>query len=135
MITSKQLNNLLEKYSTSRRTSNGYMEVIENPSSSELINIVKASKKADGEIRFLADAKTRIVYVFNADLGLHFEARNLLNMGRSEDTPNILDGVGEVSGGRAKVLDVIYLEKFIEYGKESQLPLNSGLNREVQRKS
>ena len=64
MITSKQVINIAEKYLKGKQYYGNFVDILENPSSSEVTNLFD-SKTPDflREIRLIADAETKKVYI------------------------------------------------------------------------
>jgi hypothetical protein len=110
MIISKQIITLTEKYLTSKRvhTFNGDRELVlyVNPDTSERQDIILSAKKsqkggAGPYVRFIADAKAKKVYVWDAYEGDHVTGRNLVGLPATNQskTPWLLYGTGEPAGG------------------------------------
>ena len=88
MITAKQI---IEEYEASRKIGRNYIEIFSNPSQSELTTF-------KGEnIRFIADASSRKVYVANADKVIHYIMKDMLHLKPpSNITVFIFNGVSEI---------------------------------------
>jgi hypothetical protein len=87
---------LTEKFSTSFKTTRvPYVEVFENPTPQEF-RIFKYG------FRFIADNKTKKVYIFDPDV-LHYQVREHLGIsqGLIARVPGVLAGTGKVQGNRA----------------------------------
>jgi hypothetical protein len=79
--------------------------VYKNPSSSDLGKLRKSMAKGDTEVRFMADSKTKSVFVWDAAGHIHSQAAKDLVANKAIDTPNYFDvtrffnGTAELSGG------------------------------------
>jgi hypothetical protein len=77
-----------------------YLEIFTNPSLSEFKEMIKRKdgKPVDyGEIRFIADAKKKILYAWNSYVGTHNDARKILGINpNTEETPYLLNGTAFV---------------------------------------
>jgi hypothetical protein len=114
MITSKQITKITENFLLSKRvhTFNGDRElaIYENPDTSERQDIILSAKKSQKGgsgiyIRFIADAKSKKVYVWDAYEGDHVTGRNLIGLPSTNQskTPWLLYGTGEpISGYKLK---------------------------------
>jgi hypothetical protein len=104
LITSKQIINNLEQYVDARKTSNGYVQIFSNPSKSELNTIVQHSKSSSSSkclVRFIADAKNKKVYVWDAYLAIHDDGRKILNFSTNiMQTPYLVNGVAWIANGK-----------------------------------
>lgn len=99
MISSKQIISLLEQWAASRYSINYY----KNPSSSDYLEMEKEARSAGGHlktIRFVADNRTKIVYVADANLTIHDDFKEVLNL-PPFDSKDIISGLANISGGRA----------------------------------
>lgn len=118
MITSKQI---LEIYKSSKKVLSGELVIFENPTTKELREAAKWTVTSDfervpvsnlepGVIRFLADAKAKKLYVWNAWLGTHDDGRRLLGFGSQDNymkTPWLLDGMAFVTKSGVTSLDMV----------------------------
>ena len=107
MITSKQIIGLSEEwFKNVHGFKNQSVPIYINPDSSDLRELIKSVKETDFHnlIRFVADAKTRKVYV--ADGGLILHANLTLAIGFSrlemENFPYCCLGYGTLSGGKIR---------------------------------
>jgi hypothetical protein len=109
MIDSTQIINLSEKYLTSKRvhTFNGDRELViyVNPDTSERQDVILAAKKSQKGgsgpyIRFIADAKTQNIYIWDGYDGDHVTGRNLIGLSaiNQSKTPWLLYGTCEAVG-------------------------------------
>jgi hypothetical protein len=87
MITSKQLLKQIEQYSDTKNVSGHAVIIFENPTSSDILEISKTTKSSPKEVRFIADAKTRKVYVWDAYLAIHREILKQINVKYSAMAP------------------------------------------------
>jgi hypothetical protein len=103
MITSHTITGILEDFLIGKKLNpGGYLEIFTNPSLSEFKEMIKRKDGTlvnYGEIRFIADAKKRILYAWNAYIGTHNDARQILGMDpNTEKTPYLLNGTAVVRG-------------------------------------
>ena len=114
MITSKQINNLLEYYKESKKMPNGNLEVFYNPDRSEILQLKRQSRTPkDFYVRFIADARPpQKVYVFDANIAVHNDVLNLLSFPtRFNETPYLILGTGKVTdNGIINLFDVHFLQ-------------------------
>lgn len=106
MITSKRILQLVEDYFDSKNVAGQLVTVFENPAKSEFRELERESRKSGGGniLRFIADGNSKKMYVWDAYNARHVDVRKMLNLPPNfEDTPSILDGYLEVSGGSAKM--------------------------------
>lgn len=76
MITSKFIFQILDSYSSSKKLKDELVTVYENPTSSDIAEIIKDAKRSKRNveyIRFLADAKDQKVYIADDYLVTHNE--------------------------------------------------------------
>lgn len=104
MITSKQINQVIEQYVNAQKTPNGYVQVFSNPSQSELKSIVQNSKSSSSSkcmIRFIADARDRKVYIWDAYLAVHDDGRKIIGFPTSiMQTPYLVNGLAWITNGK-----------------------------------
>lgn len=109
MITSKQINNLLEDWDRSIKYGKLSIDIFTNPNSSDLKELYSRLSKDNPrkEIRFIANAKDKKVYVWDAALVHHDAVSQQLGFtsgGPSRGLINhpsyALDGFGIISGGK-----------------------------------
>lgn len=109
MITSNYIINLSERYINGKKTFMGYAKVFENPTSSDLLEIEKYFQASQPDnIRYLAKAKAnaQTVYVWDANLALHKDIRQLLGFPyEPEKSPDIINGEATLSNGKVKFLN------------------------------
>lgn len=108
MITSRQIIN--EVYLTLQRFGSVTAPVYKNPSTSDYIAMYKESLATNERklnyIRFIANAKTKSVYVWDGYRIVHEIVRSKLNMfDNFFNTPWILDGAADYSSGKAVAKD------------------------------
>jgi len=60
------IDQLLEKYLTAFKPGRHSIEIFINPSKSEMNEILKAEGGSNARLRFIADSKKKVVYVWNA---------------------------------------------------------------------
>lgn len=116
MVTSKQILSLLESYVTSGlccivkvagKLTEIKFPIYVNPGSSDLIELEKAARfdnRKLKELRFIADAKAKKLYVCDAFLGLHEKMLSALKFSTSDKT--IVGGIITMSGGKPYYLDI-----------------------------
>jgi hypothetical protein len=100
MITSKQIT---EEYAALMDARNHKTPIYVNPTSSDLLDLNKSIKGSDKYVRFIADAKTQKVYVWNGFNALHTDAVTSLKLGSYHsvrDQPNILFGYSYLKNGK-----------------------------------
>ena len=109
MITSKQVTNILEKTLKWKQYYGEKVEILENPSSSEVIDLFD-SKTPDflREIRLIADADTKKVYVWNAELATHNMVQSDIGYPNLNNKPNLILGMGKLSGGKSIITEWDY---------------------------
>lgn len=76
MVTSKQIVTILDSYKTGRKISDEFVTVYENPTSSDVAEIIRTAsrdKRRIADIRFVADAKSQKVYIADGYLITHNE--------------------------------------------------------------
>jgi hypothetical protein len=78
--------------------------VFKNPSSSDLVKLRKGMAKGDTEVRFMADAKTKTVFVWDAASHIHSQATKDLVANKAIDTPKTFD-VTRFFNGTATLAD------------------------------
>jgi hypothetical protein len=111
MITSKQIITLSEEWETSFTYGNHLIDIFVNPTSSDIKELfskldVKINPKK--EIRFIANAKTKKVYIWDASLVHHAEVSHKLGFSHpgeydgliTSEPPYIFDGFGYLSSGK-----------------------------------
>ena len=124
MITSKHI---LEVFSKTVDVIGGYTDVFENPSSSDYAEIYKESKYH--WIKFFADNKTKTVYVWNADKGIHREIVTKLNLASRMKDDDILAGDAMLSGGKATMKDSDMLTSLFDGAKRSNRDSEASLKK------
>jgi hypothetical protein len=83
MITSKQILSYLEDYSTIGKVRGIAFAIYENPTKADFLSLQKEAKdqnKKVENIRYIANAKTKTIYVFNAEFAIHKEAKDILGL-------------------------------------------------------
>jgi hypothetical protein len=117
MITAHQI---LEAYETSFKHKNDYVEVFANPDKKEL-------RDAGESIRFSANDCNKTVYVWGANLALHFEARAKAKLPKCGENlvywwTGILEGVAR-SFGTEYVMSSsdCFSQGFMEYRDEKRM--------------
>ena len=109
MITSKQVINIAEKYLKGKQYYGNFVDILENPSSSEVTNLFD-SKTPDflKEIRLIADADTKKVYIWNAELATHNMVQSDIGYPNLNNKPNLILGMGKLSGGKSIITEWDY---------------------------
>jgi hypothetical protein len=106
MITSKQIINLTEKYLKGKQYYGNFVDILENPSNREVVDLFgKKVPEFLKDIRFIADAETKKVYVWNSELATHNMVQNDVGYPNVNDKPNIILGTGKVSGGKPTITE------------------------------
>ena len=106
MITANQIISISEEYDKLVRDGNKLIDLFVNPTSSDLKEIYSkmSSNNPNKEVRFIANAKTQKLHVWDAALAVHYAMAYALGLSRgpgSFDEPTYaFDGFGRLSGGR-----------------------------------
>ena len=109
MITSKQVIDITEKTLKWKQYYGEKVEILENPSSSEVLALFDI-KTPDflREIRLIADADTKKVYVWNAELATHNMVQSDIGYPNLNNKPNLILGMGKLSGGKSIITEWDY---------------------------
>ena len=109
MITSKQVIDITEKTLKWKQYYGEKVEILENPSSSEVLALFDI-KTPDflREIRLIADADTKKVYVWNAELATHNMVQSDIGYPNLNNKPNLILGMGKLSGGKSLITEWDY---------------------------
>lgn len=134
MIKSSQIKSLLEEWLKSFSLSRGLIDVYKNPSKSDyseiyqsFIDDVRLPSKIV-MIRFIADAKTKSVYVWNGQKAIHAEvARSVGLIDRMESDPTILSGIGVLVSGKAEMQQADSLESIDKYSSQFDINYYNGV--------
>ena len=106
MITSKQIIKLCEEYVTSGKVRNHPVDIFENPTSSDILKLVKSAKddqRTINNIRFIADANEKKVYIADAYYAIHDDMYRIIGITTKHDeAPWIFDGLATVFRGKIK---------------------------------
>jgi hypothetical protein len=112
MITSKQIIELVEIYSTGFKVRSTFVSVYENPTKSEIQEIISSTKKSQGEsyllsslnlpVRFIADGRNQKIYMWDAYFSEHIKVLKLLGLPTSR-TPYVMTGGCEITGSGLKI--------------------------------
>lgn len=106
MITSSQILKLYEDWEKTISYGNKPINIFVNPTSSDLIKLTKSISDSPKEVRFIADAKTQKVYVWDASLAIHNNVRPQLGFSHEIlDTSNIIDGTVGLSNGKLNMIE------------------------------
>jgi hypothetical protein len=109
MITSKQIIKLSEEYAAMGKSQGYQVEIYKNPASSDLSALVKFAKEHNRQlrkVRFVADAKTKTVYVADAYLIEHNDIRKIVGL-PTYPTRNdswVLDGIADYVSGKLNLI-------------------------------
>ena len=111
MITSKQILEIAEKWSDTVKIKNVDVPIFENPSSSDIMELIKNSYyKNNVEVRFICNSKSQIVYVWDAYLATHFDIAGRLNLGSITSSSHLLCGMCKVVGGRLQSTEIYLVD-------------------------
>ena len=107
MITSRHIMKIGEQWFSDVKNGNITASVYVNPGSSDIREIYKvaASSNKPGQpaIRFIADAKSKKVYVWDAYYAYHDDVSNLLGYNKPneylDEPPFVYDGYGKIVNG------------------------------------
>ena len=105
MITSKQIIKLSEDYFMTKNINGHELLIVKNPTIKEMLEASVFTKKVIGynEIRFVADSKKQVVYVWDSALSTHGPVRKSY-LSYPEDyrsTPYLVNGVAKVISSSA----------------------------------
>ena len=107
MITAKNILNTCEEWVSLPKVRGSIVNIYENPGSSDYKELNKNITR--GVVRFIADAKSKKVFVWDAYLAIHVEVANKLNsegkISGSTYRNSLLLGEANLSGGGAKMTD------------------------------
>jgi len=99
MITAKRILKIYESWLKSVVLFGETVHIYENPDSSDLIKLNKESKLK--KFRFIADDKEHKIYVWDAELAIHYEILEKLHLRIDQgDRPHISLGSCKMSGGK-----------------------------------
>ena len=104
MITSKRIIDIYEKYFRTGLVRNSQIDIYENPTSSDFIKLEKTAREYNRklvQVRFIANADTKRVYVADASICIHQDLEDTVKL-PSNSLPYILGGLAFVTGGRAR---------------------------------
>jgi hypothetical protein len=104
MITSKHILEFFEEYLWAKRFPTGYATVFVNPSSSDLVDLLKTKDRSSSlSIRFVADARSSSgkVYIWDFSKALHYEIRRELGLPYDYfENSKVLNGQADFVGGK-----------------------------------
>ena len=107
MIIAKEIIDLCEIWSSSPVIQGNLVNVYENPGSTDYKELNKDTKR--GRIRFIADNKSKIIFVWDAYLAIHVSVANKLWIEKkirgSVYRNDLLLGEASLSGGGAKMVE------------------------------
>lgn len=107
MITSKHIISTCEGWVSSPVVRGTKIDVYENPGSGDYKELYKNTNR--GIVRFIADAKSKKVFVWDAYLATHFDVADKLKsegkIGGSTYRDTLLRGQANLSGGSSKMTD------------------------------
>lgn len=113
MITSREILSLCEKWHLlipSPFKGENAIDIYSNPSTSDLVEL---RKQTIYDVRFIADGKSKTLYIWNGEAILHSQAAKHLGLSnRIAGIPdNILLGTASISGGKlvARYSDNLYM--------------------------
>lgn len=130
MITSKQIIGIFEEWFKDIPSPFGRsktpVSIFVNPTSSDIGKLNKSFKESGNrlnEVRFIADAKSQKVYVFDSNLAIHDQV--LPSLGLKYKDSNIILGDGKLFNGKIMFLDENLVghsvESVLKYGKRPQV--------------
>ena len=131
MITSNQITVLLEKYLDSENVAGRLVTIFENPSSDEFKELKDQSKTSSDKtlLRFIANFKTKKVYVWDAYLANHNDIRLALRFHQDiEITPFIINGFLEIVDSGVSMCSWEDFESYMVYGKKRSKTFNYYFN-------
>jgi hypothetical protein len=102
LITSRDILNLSENWITSFSKNGSNVNIFVNPGSSDILELVKGTREKDTPIRYVADAKIKKVYVWNAYAAIHYDVAPYINPSydRSGNDSHVIFGYGYTLGGK-----------------------------------
>ena len=107
MITSKHISSTCEEWVSAPKVRGIKIDVYENPGSTDYKELNKNTNR--GIVRFIADAKSKKVFVWDAYLATHFDVADKLRsegrIGGSTYRDTLLRGQANLSGGSSKMTD------------------------------
>ena len=109
MITSKHIIQISEEYAFLGKSLGHPVEIYKNPASSDLLDMVKFAnnqKRQLRKVRFVADSKSKVVYVADAYLIEHNNIRKIVGL-PTYPTRNdswVLDGIADYTSGKLYLL-------------------------------
>ena len=113
MITSKQIIELVEIYSTGFKVRSTFVSVYENPTKSEIQEIISSTKNSQGgsylgnslnlPIRFIADGRNQKIYMWDSYYSEHIKVLKLLKLPTSR-TPYVMTGGCSIVGSGLKLV-------------------------------
>ena len=120
MITSKQIISFCEEYLISGKAYGKQFDVYENPTSSDIVKLNKTARedrRTFDLMRFIADAKTKKVYIADAHLANHEDIEKSVGIfSRYLETPWLLEDMVKITGGRPKMDSIMSLVDPIQLG-------------------
>ena len=123
MITSKRITIISEKFLKYSKRSNGVLEIYENPTLSDIVDMRKFAKKSNrelGDIRFIADDGHKKLYIADAYIADHYTMTQIIGGIKVDySTPNVIGGVADgKSSGKPEIVSLFCLSgssKFSDY--------------------
>jgi len=108
LITSKQIIELVEIYSTGFKVRSVFVSVYENPTKSEIQEIISSTKKSQSgsfqDIRFIADGRPpQKLYMWDSYYSEHIKVLKLLKLPTSR-TPYVMTGGCSITGSGLKLV-------------------------------
>lgn len=111
LIISKQILKLIEKWFSSFTSKNKSVPIFENPSSSDIAELVKGSPyKNYIEVRFICNSKSQVVYVWDAYYATHFDIAQKLNLGSILSSNHLLCGMCKVVNGKLQSTEIYLVD-------------------------
>jgi hypothetical protein len=129
MITSKQIQKLLEDYEKTVKVLGGSCNIYKNPGSSDYTKLFKESKYK--LLKFIADNSNHTVYVWSADRGIHDEITKSLNLFSRLMVwdPNLICGDAQLENGKSKMINSASLNGVVEFIKSIDSNGNPKVNK------
>ena len=112
MITSSQVITISENYLRLAKTHGKTFEIYENPTLSDISHLKSFvlqnyNRKVD-DLKFIADAKTKKLYVVDAWVTNHNDVCDILGLGDCNMQYNLLSGMARATGSGKPVVEAMF---------------------------